>query len=798
MQEHQSFNNKTNDESLNIREQFDKYFIHWKWFLLSIIICFIVALLYLRYTVPQYSASATILVKDERKGGIQSELSAFSELGFVKNVKNNVDNEIEIIKSRNIINQAVKSLNLNVEYFAEGRVKSVELYDESPIEVRFFEQNDSFYNKNFSYEVIYLSANHFELKKYQGKSLGKFNFGSIVNLPEAKLVVTKKPFITKYITKEDYKIIVKVNKLANVVQKYRSKINITPLSKNSSVVELSMNDPVADKAEDLLDAVIENYNKDAIEDKKYVSLNTQKFINDRLKYITEELGDVEKQGENFKTNNRITEITADAELYIQNSALFEKSLIETETQIRIIQSMIAYLNSSPTDEIIPSNIIPQDNNASIMINDFNEVVIKRNRVLGSGTPKNQRVIDLNAEIDEKRRNIKESLARLLETYKIKREDLQKQDKSLNNKISKIPNQSRELTSIGRQQQIKESLYLYLLQKREEIGISLAVAAPNAKLIDSALATSSPVSPNRNFVLLGAIIAGLLIPFLILFVLDLLDTKIKNRQDIESKTNIPFLGDIPKSETQDELINASSRSSSAEAIRIVRTNLEFMLNNVPADKAKTIFVTSTLPKEGKTFVALNLASTIALSNKKVLLIGLDIRNPKIDKYVNIPSKGLTNYLAKANQDVKDFIVKIDNFDNFYILPSGVIPPNPVDLLMSDKIGELFEKFKSEYDYIIVDTAPVSLVTDTLLVAKYADLFIYVMRANYLDKRLIKVADSFYQEKKLPNMAVLLNDTVWRKTYGYGYGYAYGYGYGYGYGNDEEKTKKTWKDKLRKKK
>lgn len=796
MQEHSSLRNKIQDESLDIREQFDKFIIHWKWFLASIVICFIIALLYLRYTIPQYSASATILVKDERKGGLQTEMSAFADLGLMSGIKNNVDNEIEIIKSRNIIQTAVKKLNFNVTYFEEGNVKSVEVYKGNPIDISFFDTNELFYKKVQTYIVKSKSDSTFELNKLDGTTIGVFYYGSVIRLADCKMVVTKKPLLNS-VSYGDFSITVKINNLANVVQSYKNRIKIAPLNKNSSVVELVLNDPVAEKAEDLLNAMIEIYNQDAIDDKNYISKNTQKFIEERLKFITQELGEVELKGENFMTSNRLTDIESDASVYVENSVVFEKSLIETETQIKVINSMLEYVNNSSKEDIIPSNIIPSDSNASILINQYNELIIERNRILSGGTQKNAIIINYNNRIDEMRKNIKESLRRLIESLKIKRGDLQKQNNVINSKISQIPRQARESNVIGRQQKIKESLYLYLLQKREEIGISLAVTAPNAKLIDSAKATASPISPNRNFILLGALLAGLLIPFLIIFVLDLLDTKVKNRQDIEASLSIPFLGDIPKSENQDELINASSRSSSAEAIRIVRTNLEFMLNNVPDGKAKTIFITSTLPKEGKTFVAINLASTIALSGKKVLLIGLDIRNPKIDKYVNIPSKGLTNYLAKPNEKIEDYIVKLDNFENYYVLPSGLIPPNPVDLLMSPKMKDLFENLNNQYEYIIVDTAPVSLVTDTLLVAKYADLFVYVMRANYLDKRLLKIAESFYQEKKLPNMAVLLNDTIWRKTYGYGYGYAYGYGYGYGYGEDITVQKKSWKERLFKK-
>lgn len=801
MKEHTSFKNRIQDDSLDLREQFDKYFKFWPWFIICVILCLGVSFLYLRYTIPLYQATATILVKDEKKGSLESELTAFADLGLMKGVKSNVDNEIEIIKSRSIVKEAVKKLNFNVSYYTEGRIKKIELYgDKSPIDVSFFESDDTFYTKHQTFIVNSKTANTYDLNTGDGKLINTFNYGSTIRLGNCKMVVTKKMLADNQ-NKSNFSITVSVNNLDNIVQSYKGRLTIAPLNEKSSVVELTLTDPVAKKAEDLLNMIIAIYNQDAIDDKNYISRNTQKFIDERLQFITRELGDVEKEGESYMTSNRLTNVASDANLFIQNSVEFEKSLIETETQIKVVSSMLDYLNGSSKDDIIPSNLIPTEksggnnNNAADLINQYNGFIIERNRIVnGGGTSKNSVVINLNNRIDDMRKSVKESLNRLIASLKIKRSDLQAQDNLLNGKISEIPKQTRELNVIGRQQKIKESLYLYLLQKREEVGISLAVTSPVAKVIDEAKFKTAPMSPKTNLVLLAGLTLGLLIPFLIIYILDLFDTKIKNRQNIEDNTDIPFLGDIPKSDSEDEVISATSRSSSAEAIRIVRTNLEFMLNGVSENKAKTIFITSTIPKEGKTFVAINLASTIALTGRKVLLVGLDIRNPKIDKYLDVPDQGLTNYIVKSGQKIDDYIVKLNDFENLSVLPSGVIPPNPADLLLSPKIDEMFESIKSQYDYIIVDTAPVSLVTDTLLVAKYADVFIYIVRANYLDKRLLKIADSFYQEKKLPNMAILLNDTVWRKTYGYGN--VYGYGYGYGYGADEEE--KSWKDKLFKKK
>jgi uncharacterized protein involved in exopolysaccharide biosynthesis len=325
MKEATSLQQKIQDESLDIREQFDKYFKYWIWFVLSIVMGLVISFLYLRYTVPQYKATATIMVKDERKGGLQSELNTFADLGLMTGIKNNVDNEIEIIKSRYIIESAIKKLNFNISYSTEGRVKTVELYKNSPIEVSFFDTDGSFYDKRQAFIVNSKSVNSFELSKVDGKELGTFKYGSLIRLSNCKMVVTKKPLVKSIATK-DFSITVKINNLESVVQSYRNRITVAALNKNSSVVELTLNDGVGEKAEDLLNSIIEIYNQDAIDDKNYISKNTQKFINERLEFITAELGDVEKQGEDFMTANRLTDIASDASSFVENSVDFEKSL----------------------------------------------------------------------------------------------------------------------------------------------------------------------------------------------------------------------------------------------------------------------------------------------------------------------------------------------------------------------------------------------------------------------------------------------------------------------------------------
>ena len=787
MEEHPSFSGKQQDEGINFREQLDIYLKHYKWFLLSIFLCLIAAIVFLRYTIPEYSATAMILVRDERKGGLESELSAFSDLGLMKGVKNNVDNEVEIIKSRTIIEKAVKKLGFTVSYYTQGRVKTLERYKDSPFNCFFFDCDSLFYLKNKKYTLKSYNNNNFEIYNANNVKIGDFQFGKKIVFDNFKLIVNKNNFKLKPTdVNKSSEVIITINNIKSVVQNYKSRLTIAPVGKNTSVVELNLNDPIKEKAQDLLNEIIKIYNQDAIDDKNFISKKTQEFINERIKLITNELGEVEKNQESYKKENKFIDLPTESGLYLQNSVDFQKQLIETETQIKIVNDLINYINNQPPGELLPSNIIPSDENASDLITEYNDVVVLRNRIANEGTPKSSIIKNYNNKISELNQSIKESLKRLNISLNIKKSDLEKQLGQLGNRLSLIPGQTRELRNIDRQQGIKEALYLYLLQKREETAIALAGTAPNAKVIDSAEYSIIPVSPKRNMFFLAALVLGLLIPFIIIYLMELLDTKIKTRQDIEGKISIPFLGDVPRSSSSDEIINTNSRSSSAEAIRIVRTNIEFLLGQVPQGLAKTIFITSTLPKEGKTFISINLANAIALSGKKVLLMGLDIRNPKIDKYIKLPSKGITNYLSKTNEDINKYIVQLENSKNLFILPSGTIPPNPVELLMNNKIDDLFKELKQQFDYIIVDTAPVSVVTDTLLIAKNADSFIYVMRANYLDKRMVRLAETFYKEKKLPNMSILLNDTIWNKRYGYGYSYGYSYGYGYG----DEITKKTW--------
>jgi capsular exopolysaccharide synthesis family protein len=566
---------------------------------------------------------------------------------------------------------------------------------------------------------------------------------------------------------EPVRIKVEVKPVQEVVESYRNRLNISLLNKNTSAIEITLVDQVKDRAEDFLNTLFKIYNQNEVDEKNQISAGTSRFIKERLNLMNLSLEGVEKESEIYKRENSVTDIKSEADLYLENASIFQKNVMDTEIQLKVVQSLIDFIKGNNKYDLMPNNIIDADDNYSAQVTEYNQLILERNRLLISAKPGNPMIMALDAKIDVLNSNMLASLKTIRASLSIRKKDLQRESALVKSKISQIPTQEREVRVLARQQQIKEALYLYLLQKGEEIAISLAIAAPNAKLIDTAIAAKMPISPNRQVVLLGAFLLGLVVPFLSIYINDLLDTKVKDRRDLESRLSVPFLGDVPRSLSKGENLTPGSRSSLAEALRIIRTNLEFMVTQVPKGRAKTIFVTSTLPREGKTFVSINLAKTIAFTGKKVLLLGMDLRNPKLHKYFPLPSReGVTDYLITPGSNLTQFMVKLEGFENMFVLPSGTIPPNPAEILLTDRLDGMFEDLKGMFDYIIVDTVPSSIVTDTFLLAKHADCFLYVVRAFYLDKRKLYFLENYVKDGKLHNLGMVLNATKNNLSYGYG--------------------------------
>ncbi|HLW62365.1 MAG TPA: polysaccharide biosynthesis tyrosine autokinase [Flavobacterium sp.] len=750
------------ENTINLKEELFKYLVHWRWFVLSVFLAVVCAVLYIKFTPKSYNVATKILIKDEKSNDLANQLTAFSEMSVLGGGKNNIENEIEILKSRTLIYTTLDSLNFDIKYIDNSGIIPVDLYKNTPIEVLWK-------NKNIS-ETITIVVNNVNDTNFSvtvnDTKLGESSFGETISSEFGNFVINK---ISVTELKE---IEVKVFPKMRLAENFQKRLNITPSSKTSSVIEISVIDHTPEKAADFLNTLVYNYNLAGIKDKRFISENTSEFISERLDIISNELGDVESEVEGYKSTNSLSDIQTEVKIYLDKLSEVERAVLENETKINIVNEVINHISKTKYDDLVPSGLLKEDVSSEGIIQEINQLILEKQRMSHSATDSNPAYIRAEEQIRSLKANLAASLKRSLGSLQIIKNDYKRQEAEMQSKLAQVPRQEREFRMIDRQQKVKEALYLFLLQKREETNITLAATDTNAKVIDKAITTNKPVAPKTMIVLLAALVIGGLLPFIYIYVQNLLDTKIKNRFDITDNSNVPFLGDIPTSESSTDLIEISSRSSAAEAVRIVRTNLDFILSEKKEDECKVIFVTSTISGEGKTFVSANLAATFSLSGKKVLLMGLDLRNPKLYEYVNVNPLGVSNYISTNNKSIEEFITPVNGYKNFDVLSSGSIPPNPTEILMSTKIKELFEILKQQYDYIIVDTAPVSLVTDTLLVSKYADASVYVVRANKIDKEMLRIPNELYKENKLNKLTIVLNDSDVTKGYGYGYGYGYG--------------------------
>ncbi|MDO5637926.1 MAG: polysaccharide biosynthesis tyrosine autokinase, partial [Myroides sp.] len=747
------------DNVINLKEELFKYLVHWRWFVLSVFLSLIAAFLYLTVTPKSYNIATKILIKDEKSNDLANQLSAFSEMSLLGNSKNNIENEVEILKSRTLIYNTLDSLKLNIQYLDTSEVISKDLYKKSPVKLIW---NNEHISKKTTIVLSNIENNSFDVSVNDEKIDGG-TFGKTINSEFGSFIINRTAAINDLNT-------ITINVFPKIAQAegYQKNLNVSPTSKTSSIIDVSIIDQTPEKAVDFLNTLVFNYNLAGVKDKRYISENTSNFISDRLDLIATELGDVESQVEGYKNTNNLSDIETEVKLYLDNLSSFEKSVVQNETKINVVNSLISHISKSKQDELVPGGLLNDDASSESFIQEINHLILEKQKLSISATSENAAYIELENQIRALKANLLASLRRNLSSLQIIKNDYKRQESEMQSKLAQVPRQEREFRIIDRQQKVKEALYLFLLQKREETNITLAATDMNAKVIDKAIVTDKPVAPKTMIILLAALVLGGLIPFLVIYVKNLLDTKIKTRFDITDNSNIPFLGDVPTSESSDELMELSSRSSAAEAIRIVRTNLDFILSEKAEDECKVIFLTSTISGEGKTFVSANLAATFSLSGKKVLLMGLDLRNPKLYEYLKVNPLGISNYITTNNKPLKDFILPVEGYDNFDVLSSGSIPPNPTEILMSKKIKEIFDELKAQYDYIIVDTAPVSLVTDTLLISKHADATIYVVRANKIDKDMLRIPNDLYRDNKLTKLTFVLNDSDVTKGYGYGYG------------------------------
>lgn len=781
----QQSHHRPQEEEINLREELDKYLRYWPWFVIGVILCVLVGFIYLKYTTAEYSTTASIIIKDEKGKSPSSELAAFADLGLLGGMgASSIENEIGILRSKTLMSQTIKALDLNVTYFEEGTVKARELYNQSPYRVSTLQLDEEKLQKSIkeelgnSFYIIPQSEENFQLVNTETEAKIEGKYGAPINIEFATITVEK---VRNLSNKDLGKVSVEFSSIESVVGKYRGALQVNLTDKNSSLLELSLVDPVREKAQDILDQLILEYNRQAIEDKNLVASNTAEFIDERLAIINQELDSVEVGKEEFKESNQLTNIEAESEMFIENASDYKKRQQEVGTQLELANAMITYLETGSNSDLLPANLGIQETGVNELIREYNSLVLERNRILSGSTEENPVVLRLNSQIEQMRANVLQSLERMRNNFRIAQDDLDRQMAVIGSQISSVPSKERQYRGIERQQNIKEALYLFLLEKREENSLSLAVTAPKAKIVDAAYSGKDPVSPKSKIILLAALIMGLLIPFLIIYLRNLLNNKVRSRADIENEIKqIPLLGELPKIEKkQDEIIGSEKdRSMLAEAFRILTTNLQYLLvtSGVEDDnRGINLFITSTVKGEGKTFAAINLAISLANTGKKVVIVGADLRNPQLQRYEadSKEQRGVSDYLVNNELMLRDLIRPSTLHKNLSLLPSGSIPPNPSELLRRKKTGALFEDLKTQFDYVIVDTAPAMLVADTFLINKYADLTLYMVRAGYTQKKITGFAVDAKKDGKLHDVAFILND-VERANFGYGnkYGYAYG--------------------------
>ncbi len=788
------------EEQVNIQEIFFRYLIHWPWFVVSVIVCVACAWGYLRLTTPVYNITATVLIKDEKKGGgasMSSELEKMGLDGFVSS-SNNVDNEIEVLRSKSLAREVVNNLGLFVTYMDEDRFPKRDLYRTSPVLVSLTPQEADKLPQTMEVGMSLQPVGTMDVQIRVGKKEYRKRFEKLPAVfPTDEGTVaffanndTLSPIRPESVIKERH-ITAYINRPFAVAKKYADFLSIVPTSKATSVVTVSLKNSNTQRGKDYIDKLLEMYNINANNDKNEVAQKTAEFIDERIGIISKELGSTEQDLENFKRSAGITDLSSEAQIALTGNAEYEKKRVENQTQINLVMDLQRYLQGTEY-EVLPSNVGLQDAGVAGAIDRYNEMVSERNRLLRTSTESNPAIVNLNASIRAMRGNIQTTLDATLKGLEITKTDLVREAGRYSRRISDAPTQERQFVSIARQQEIKSGLYLMLLQKREENAITLAATANNAKIIDEALADDSPVSPKRLMIYLAALIFGIGIPVGIIYLIGLTKFKIEGCADVEKLTLLPIVGDIPLADEKAGSIAVFENQNNlmSETFRNVRTNLQFMLEN----GKNVILVTSTISGEGKSFISANLAISLSLLGKKVVIVGLDIRKPGLNKVFNISKKehGITQFLTNPAINLMDLVQPSDINKNLYILPGGTVPPNPTELLARDGLEKAVETLKKNFDYVILDTAPVGLVTDTLLIGRVADLSVYVCRADYTRKAEFTLINELAENNKLPNLCIAINGLdLQKKKYGYYYGYGkygkyYGYGkrYGYGYGYGEK--------------
>ena len=783
-----------NDTSFNLQDILYQLLSKWYWFLISLAITVGIALVYLLSTPPVYTRSISMLIKEDGKGGSMSGDvgSAFSDMGLFQS-GTNVNNEIHFLRSSALMLDVVKRLHLDVTYKTDGRFYEKVLYgQELPYNVRFLDLAD---NETASFTLQPESEGQLQLTDFVRNGIqneastsmqGRVN--DTLATPAGRVLITPVPY---YKDKEHpvKKIYVSRATLHGTTAAYAAGLGVGMLDDKTTIIKITFNDVCIQRAEDILNTVVAVYNENWVKDRNQIAISTSLFINERLGVIERELGHVDEDISSFKSEHLLPDVQAAAGMYMSQSSEINAQILNLNTQLAMVRYIRNYL-SSDDKRLLPVISGLEANNIGQQVGEYNTLMLQRNSLIANSSEQNPLVTDIDQTLEALRKAILSSIDNQVAALNIQINSLQHQERQTNKQIAASPSQAKYLLSVERQQKVKEALYLFLLQKREENELSQAFTAYNTRIIAPPGGSMAPTAPAKQMVLLIAIIIGLVIPGGIIFLREALNTTVRGRKDLEN-IRLPFVGEIPQAEEKKKtfgrrketeeaigiVVKDKSRDVVNEAFRVARTNLEFMLGN--AEQPKLIMTTSMNPGSGKTFITANMAASLAVKGKKVVAIDLDLRRASLSKYIGSPAQGISNYLAGQEVSLSSILIPAEHTPSLTIIPVGTIPPNPTELLFSERLQPLLDTLRKTYDYIFIDCPPVEVVADAAIIGKMVDMTLFVVRAGLLERNMLPQIEKLHAESKYKNMSVILNGT--EAAYGRHSKYGYRYGYNYGYGN-----------------
>jgi len=761
-----------------------KHIHHWKWVVLSVVIALIAGGLFYKRQTPIYTVSATVLMNDKSKNA--SEIQVLQRMAGGNMNGSSLENEMILIRSKNMMAQVVNELQLHVNISQKFRFRSADLYHRAPINVFIDPQISSKILKPLKLQITPSNQGATVEGDYADIEIKQKieSFPATITLPFGNLTITRASQAQEWIEPVDLTI---VNPLTRAAQLSAS-IQVTPLVKqNGTILRLTITESDIARGTDILNKVVDVYNDNAKTTQNEKGVNTNQFINERLVSIQKELSQVETDVEVFKRDNKLIGLEADGGSAISRVAEVENKLTQFELDRTLLDYVKEYVSSSDNKYSIIPNLGISDPAVTTIISEYNQMITSRDRLLRTSGDSNPTVLAVTRDVETMRSSILEGITLARRQIDITEREIKSQMRTYDSKLSEVPRQQRELAEILRQQKIKEGLYIFILEKREENALTMALATPEARIIEDP-SVSGLIAPKLPIIMLAALVIGLALPIGIIVVMVLLDVKIHDRHDIESLTKLPIIGELchvkEAKSNRTVVVSKSSTSAISELLRSVRNNLQYLSG---AEDRKVITVTSNLPTEGKSFVAANLAVTFALTGKRVLLLGLDLRNPQLHRLFNHQSEGMTNYLSGQVDNWQTLVTNLSDYSGLDIILAGPIPPNPNELLMSQRLDDMINEMRERYDYIIIDSAPVGVISDTFLLNRVTDTNLFVVRAGYSAKKSIQYVNRIVSEGKLSNLYILANDVnMESNVYRYGrYGYGYGYYGGYGYGQKKEK-------------